>query len=518
MSEATRGTGRENVAATTDSSGAVDPYEGRFAFRDRTLRQHTARGTLVNGMFVVGLSALGFLKAFIVASFLTPDDYGVWGVLIAALVAFAFLMELGIGDKYVQQDEPDQELAFQRAFTLNLLWNGVFVVALLGVFPAIAALIDQSKVLAPGLVLLLALPAAALTSPLWIYYRRMQFVRQRTLQAADPVVGFVVTIALAAAGAGYWSLVIGSVAGAWSAALLAVVTSPYRIRLRLDRAAFRNYFDFSWPLAVSNFSRLVLVQTAIFVGEWQIGLAAAGAITLAGQIAAFTNKADAVVTQTLYPAICAVRDRTELLFESFVKSNRLALMWGMPFGVGLALFAPDLVHHVLGDRWEPAIFLLQVYGLAAAFGHLGFNWDAFFRARGNTRPIAVVAVVGMAAYLGVAIPLLVWEGLDGFALGMAVMTAAGIVARSWFLTRLFDGFQMLRHAARALAPSVPAVAVVLLARAFEAGERSSAVALAELVTYLSVTVVATLLLERALLREVVAYLRRAQREQPAPVG
>ena len=41
----------------------------------------------------------------------------------------------------------------------------------------------------------------------------------------------------------------------------------------------------------------------------------------------------------MYPAICAVQDRLELLRESFVKSNRLALMWAMPFGVGIALFA-----------------------------------------------------------------------------------------------------------------------------------------------------------------------------------
>jgi len=56
-----------------------------------------------------------------------------------------------------------------------------------------------------------------------------------------------------------------------------------------------------------------------------------------------TDRLDAIITQTLYPAVCAVADRTELLFETFVKSNRLALMWAMPFGLGLALFAPDLV-------------------------------------------------------------------------------------------------------------------------------------------------------------------------------
>ena len=33
----------------------------------------------------------------------------------------------------------------------------------------------------------------------------MEFVRQRLLQAVDPIVGFVVAVALAVAGAGYWA-------------------------------------------------------------------------------------------------------------------------------------------------------------------------------------------------------------------------------------------------------------------------------------------------------------------------
>lgn len=49
------------------------------------------------------------------------------------------------------------------------------------------------------------------------------------------------------------------------------------------------------------------------------------------------------------------------MFESFVKSNRLALMWGAPFGVGLSLFA-DLVDHGIGDEWKPAVGLLQAFG------------------------------------------------------------------------------------------------------------------------------------------------------------
>ena len=60
-----------------------------------------------------------------------------------------------------------------------------------------------------------------------------------------------------------------------------------------------------------------------------------------------------MVTQTLYPAICAVKDRPDLLFESFWKSNRLALLWAAPIGAAAALFAGDFV--ALRDRREVAL-------------------------------------------------------------------------------------------------------------------------------------------------------------------
>jgi polysaccharide transporter, PST family len=487
-----------------------DLFAGRIPLTGGSLRTTAARGTIVNTVFLTGVSALSLLKAFVVAAFLTPDDYGVWGILVAGLVTLLFLGQLGIGDKYIQQAEEDQEGAFQKAFTLNLLAMVGFTVLLLAAVPLLALVYGEPEVIAPGIVLALVVPLTGFTSPLWVYYRRMEFFKQRVFQAVDPAVGFIVTVALAIAGAGYWSLVLGTVAGLTVAAIVAVRVSPYPIRLRFAREDLREYFDFSWPLTIANVSRIVVAQSAILVGEWQLGLAAAGAITLAATIAQFTQKVDAVVTDTIYPAICAVRDRTELLLESFVKSNRLVLMWGVPFGVGIALFGPDLVEFVLGERWREATTLIQAFGIIGALAHIGFNWDAFFRARAETKPIAAVAAVSTVFYLAVPIPLLITGGLDAFAIGMAANMVVTLMARTWFLVKLFPAFQMAAHAARAILPSVPAVGAVLLVRVFEGAERTAGMAIAELALYLAVTIVATLVFERRLLAEMLGYLRKAR--------
>jgi O-antigen/teichoic acid export membrane protein len=473
------------------------------------LRGMAARGTLVNAAFEIGLNSLALVKGFIVAAFLTRSEYGIWGILVVVLVSLLWLKQVGIGDKYIQQREGDQQLAFQKAFTLELAFNSIFLVVLACALPLVALIYGQPKLIAPGLVLCLAVIAVAFQTPTWVYYRSMRFGRQRSIQAVDPVVSFVITVALAIAGLGYWALVIGVVVGACAGAVVAVLSSPYPLALKYDRGTMRSYASFSWPLILASASTLVIAQSSLLVGEKALGLAAVGAITLASSVSDYTNRVDQIVTNTLYPAICAVRDRRDALFESFVKSNRLALMWGMPFGIGLALFASDLVQFGLGERWRPAVVLLQVFGVLAAINHVGFNWDAYFRAQGRTRPIAVVAVLSMVTFCAVALPLMASDGLDGLAIGMAATALVSLVARSIYLTVFFDGFQMASQLARAAWPVLPAVALVLVVRAVD-GHRTLALALAELALYVIAVVAVTMVAERALLREALGYLRRGR--------
>jgi hypothetical protein len=183
--------------------------------------------------------------------------------------------------------------------------------------------------------------------------------------------------------------VIGAIAGSFAAAAAAIATSEHRLAWRFQRETLREYFGFSWPLFVNGLSGILVVQGAVITGNYTVGLAGLGAIALAQSFAIFADRVDDIIRRTIYPAVCAGREQTALLHEAFVKSNRLAVMWGLPFGVGLALFAPDLVTHVLGERWRSAGWLMQAFGLIIGFRQVGFNWTIFMRAVGWTKPIAV---------------------------------------------------------------------------------------------------------------------------------
>jgi O-antigen/teichoic acid export membrane protein len=490
---------------------AAEGFEDRFELEGRSLREHTARGGLINGMFQVGLGVVALVQRVAVAAFLTISEYGIWGLIVTTLVTLAWLKQIGIADKFVQQDEADQEAAFQKAFTLELAWSGIFFVFACLALPAYGLIYGRPEIVLPGILLAFSLIPTAFEAPIWVAYRQMQFLRQRVLESVDPLVAAAVTIGLAVAGAGYWSLVIGVVAGSTCGAIVAVITCPYPLRLRWDRGTLREYYSFSWPLLASSASGLLVVQGSILIGNFTFGLAGLGALGLASTFSLFADKVDMLIRRTIYPAVCAVKDRTDLLFETFTKSNRLALMWAFPFGLALALFAPDLITFILGERWREAELLLQVFGVTIAVRQVAFNWVIFFTARADTKPLAVSSVIQLLVFATVTAPLMILFGLEGFAAGMVVAVCVDLAVRAYYLRRLFVGFQIGRHLLRSVAPSIIPAAVILALHAFAGVDRTLGVAIGELILYTALTVISTVALERALVSEIFGYLRRGAR-------
>jgi lipopolysaccharide exporter len=487
---------------------SAEPAAARRPSAGSGLRIRAARGTIVNAVFLTSVNSLALVRGFLVAGFLSTTQYGVWGVVLVVLATLQFLRQIGIGDKYIQQDEADQALAFRKAMTFELGLAAVALVAGVVLVPALAAIFGTPQIIVPALVALLVIPAYALQAPLWIFYREMDFVRQRKLQAIDPVLGFAIAVVLLVAGAGYWALIVGIVAGAWAGALVSVRACPYELGLAFDRETLRAYVSFSWPLVLAGGAAVVVGQGLLIVGEAKLGLGGVGIIALASVISQYSDRADQAITQTIYPTICAVKDRADLLYEAFVKSNRLALMWGAPFGFGLALFAEDLVQFAIGERWRPGIGLMQAIGIAVAIHQIGFNWDAFYRALGRTKPVGVAAGIAIVAFVAIALPLLAADGLRGLALATLLVEGVNFAVRMLYLRRLFSSFRLVRHTTRALLPSVPAVAAVVGVRLLAGEETTLPAALALLALYVAVTIAATAMLERRLLREIVAYLRR----------
>src|SRR5207247_63651 len=82
--------------------------------------------------------------------------------------------------------------------------------------------------------------------------------------------------------------------------------------------------------------------------------------------------------------------------------------------------------------------------------------------------------LNLAAFFCITMPLMFTVGLPGYAIGMFASMAIQLVLRTFFLHQFFEGFRMLPHMWRAMAPPVPGVARGLGLRALERGQQTLA--------------------------------------------
>jgi len=136
------------------------------------------------------------------------------------------------------------------------------------------------------------------------------------------------------------------------------------------------------------------------------------------------------------------------------------------------------------------------------------NWTVFFRAIANTKPIAVGGAVMAFGAAFIATPMLLAEGLVGFAFGYGIAVCIYMAVRFMYLKRMFSLRLMLLNAVRGLLPGLTAFLVTGGVRLLvDTGERTETMAIRELGLFLLVSAAMTFLFERSLMSELAAYLR-----------
>src|SRR4051794_28893978 len=200
------------------------------------LRRRTVRGAAITAVFIVGIDAIVAAQGLVVTRLLGPKTIGLYGLVAVTVTTVLTLKRVGIDEAFVQQETDDPQTEFQHAFTLELALSAALAFGIAVLAPILAVAYGEHQLL----WLLLAsayLPLAfALLAPLWIFFRRMDYARQRSLQVIQPVVAIAVTLPLAATGFGVWSLVVGPAAGYLVAGAGGLCVSPHRLPVRLDRA------------------------------------------------------------------------------------------------------------------------------------------------------------------------------------------------------------------------------------------------------------------------------------------
>ena len=203
------------------------------------VEEKAVRGARWTMLSYASSKAMTVVTTIVLAHLLVPSDFGLVALASLAIGFLGLVNDLGMWGALVVRQDFDKR-AQGTVFTIMLVSRALLTVLAVG-----AAQFADEVFHTTGLDAVLSVLSVTIFigSVTWFYdailHRELEFPRRFAAQLADTVTYTVVTLSLAAVGAGVWSLVIGQIAGLLVHTVMVVVLAPYWVRPRFNRKAAR---------------------------------------------------------------------------------------------------------------------------------------------------------------------------------------------------------------------------------------------------------------------------------------
>lgn len=330
----------------------------------------------------------------IVSRILTPAQIGVFLVASGIIVLIEAFRDFGVATYLIQARQMTPPL-FRTAVTIMGLMSAGLAAAIWALSAPLARFYGSDELARVIHVALLAFLAAPIGNPLLaLLRRRMAFGRVALIGMAAAATNAVVSVGLAWAGQGIFSLAWGSVSGAAVAALGAVLASGPLPSFRPSLAEWRVMMPFgAWSSIITLLGMLVESLPRLILGR-MLGFEMAGMFARSVALSQLPERLFlGAVQPVVLPALADRWRRGQPVAAPYLLGTAwiIALQW--PMLVIIALLAEPLVHLLLGEQWQPVIALLPVVALSSLFLFPQYLAFPVLVAAGRVRLMALASAV-----------------------------------------------------------------------------------------------------------------------------
>lgn len=314
----------------------------------------------------VGFFVIQFAASVIVARLLTPAEFGVYGVALAAVTLLLAFQNLGFQSFIVREATLDAP-TLGTVHTMAILQGAALAALLYAGAPALAAFLDEPRV-TPALRILCLFAALTPVEPLASghFQRRHRFDLVVATGLARVVVAAATSVFLAYRGFSYASLSWGSVAGGAAAALVGIAFAGRELAVRPTLARWRTVWAYGSnilaTMALANIvSRLPDIILARLAGMATVGLYGRAS----GIIESFNTGVMYGVNGVVLKGLVDSREALGRIDSVYLRAVRTTTGLFWPMYAGLGILSGPVITMIYGPRWAAAAPVLALLCAAA---------------------------------------------------------------------------------------------------------------------------------------------------------
>lgn len=320
----------------------------------------------------------------ILARLLTKDEFGQVAIAVVAINYLSVIKDLGFGLALIQRRD-DINRAADVVFTLNVIIGFVLSLIIIPLAPWFALYFNDPLVtsLLRWLGASFAINALGAVHNIWLM-RDLDYRRRFIPSMGNTLIKGVVSIGMAYAGFGVWSLVFGQIAGAVGSVILVWIIFPWRPRISFDLKITRELMKFGVSVTVGDSLGVFIDNVDYIIVGKLFGLAELSVYTLAYRLPEMLLIGNLwVLNGITFPAFSSIQDKPAEMRQGVLAAIRLIQLIAVPISVGLFIAADPIVRVVFGDQWLEAIPVLRVLAVYAWVYSLGFHIGDVYKAIGR---------------------------------------------------------------------------------------------------------------------------------------
>lgn len=335
---------------------------------EQSLKEKTAKGLFWGGLSNGVQQLLNLFFGIFLSRILTPDDYGMVGMLSIFSLIAGSLQESGFIAALANKREISHK-DYNAVFWFSTGLSACLYLILFFCAPLIAQFYNTPQLTALARYSFLGFFIASLGIAHSAYLFRNLMVKQKAIAVTIGLIASgTIGVTMAFLGFAYWGIATQSIVYVGTVNICYWRFSPWRPTLSFDFRPLKGMLSFSSKLLATNiFNHINNNILTVILGKFYSGQEV-GYFTQANK---WNSMGYSVVSGTVnsvaQPVLSTLSDDRERQQRAFRKMLRFTAFISFPAMLGLLLIAPELIILSITDKWLPSASILQLLCIGGAF-------------------------------------------------------------------------------------------------------------------------------------------------------
>lgn len=328
---------------------------------EESLKKKTVKGvgwSVIDNGVSLGVT---FVVSIVLARLLTPDDYGLIGILTVFLSILNAIVDSGFKNALIRKHNA-QDIDFCTVFYTNFILSVFLAATLFFCARPIANFFDREELVNMTRVMssIVVINAFAIVQNVRLT-KKIDFKTQAKISFTASVLSGAIGIILAVLDYGVWALVVQQISLQFFKTTLLWFFNKWIPSLIFSWNSLKEMWSFGWKLLVSS-----LIDTTwkeiyqVVVGKCY-SPQTLGLYTRAGQFSKlFSSNLTVVIQRVSFPVLSSIQNDKIRLKSAYQRIIRNTMLLTFVLMVGLAACAKPMVVCLIGEKWMGCVVFLQL--------------------------------------------------------------------------------------------------------------------------------------------------------------